>query len=370
MAALTVDVGQLYAARTELQRASDAAALAGASAYATDEMMRIRMGTGGSTSLDLVKSTATARAEEFSTINFTLNEPTRVAPGDIRTGWINVSSATEPMQTSPAARDYNAVEVLVRRDRGASAVNGPVPLFFSGIFGKLYTDSSASAVAVYDDRVSGFNSTVPGVKLLPFTIHEDAFNSELAAGGDSYQWNEPSGPISRAADGIREVRLYPYPLSGSGYSAGDGNFGVLNIGTGHQGVSAERVQIENGAAPSDFEMEIGTSQLVFRDDYGAPVSYDMTGSPGLEATLASSIETLLGEVVGFFLHNNVVLSGSNAIYTIAELRFGRVMDIRLTGPPPLRGFFIQPVSYAGGGVIIDVDAPPTGGLVGLIVLAR
>ncbi len=370
MAALTVDVGQLYAARTELQRAADAAALAGASAYTTDEMMRVRMGTGGGTALTNVKSWAAQRAEEFSVSNHTLGAPTNVQADDIATGWINVNSATDPLNPGPAGKDYNAVHVMVRRSDGEGAVNGPVPLFFSGIFGMLDTDSSASAVAVFDDRFSGFVTTVPGAKILPFTIHEDAFASELAAGGDTYRWNPGSSTISSGSDGIREVRLYPYPLSGGPYEEGDGNFGVLNIGTGNQGIDAERVQIENGVAPSDFEMEIGTSDLTFKDDDGDPVTYDMTGSPGLEATLKEAIESIEGEVIGFFLHDNVILSGSNAIYTITELRFGRVMDIKLTGPPAGKGFYIQPVSYSGGGIRIDTDAPPTGGLVGLVVLAR
>ena len=370
MAALTVDVGQLYAARMELQRAGDAAALAGASAYTTDEMMQIRMGTGGTDALAYVKTLAANRSQEYSNRNMTLGSPTMIEASGVTTGWINVFSASEVIHVSPAAKDYNAVEVRVRRAKGGeTGSNGPVPLFFAPIFGKLYAESSASAVAVFDDRFSGFRTTVPGAKILPFTIHEDAFASELAAGGDSYKWNEPSGPVSNSPDGIREVRLYPYPLSGGPYEEGDGNFGVLNIGTGNQGIDAERVQIENGVAPTDFEMEIGTNELTFKDN-GNPVTYDMTGSPGLEATLKDAISNIQGEVVGFFLHNKVILSGSNAIYTITELRFGRVMDIRLTGPPNLRGFFIQPASYVGGGVVIDIDAPPTGGLVGLIVLAR
>jgi len=370
MSALTVDVGQLYAARNELQRAADAGALAGASAYTSDDMMRVRMGTGEPASLDLVKTTAAARAQELSTLNDTLNAPTRVATGDIHTGWINVRSASEPMNTSPAGRDFNAVGVVVRRDQGEAAVNGPVPLFFSGLFGKHFANSSASAVAVFDDRVRGFSTSAPHPRLLPFTIREEAFYSELTSGGDSYQWNEPGGPVSRAPDGIREVRLYPYPLSGGPYKAGDGNFGVLNIGTGNQGIDAERVQIFNGVSPEDFEMEIGTSELTFVDAGGNPLTYNMTGSPGLEATLKEAIAAIQGEIVGFFLHTQVILTGSNAIYTIRSLRFGRVMDIRLSGPPEQRGFFIQPVSYAGGGVRIDTDAPPTGGLMGQIILAR
>jgi len=73
----------------------------------------------------------------------------------------------------------------------------------------------------------------------------------------------------------------------------------------------------------------------------------------LESILLSGGGLKVGQVIGFFLHTNVVLSGSNATYTITQIRYGRVMDIRLTGPPSQRGFFVQPVSYAGGEVRVD-----------------
>ncbi len=50
-AALTVDVGVMYNTRADLQRAADAATLAGASAYTTDAMMRIRQDVGGQDTL-------------------------------------------------------------------------------------------------------------------------------------------------------------------------------------------------------------------------------------------------------------------------------------------------------------------------------
>ena len=84
----------------------------------------------------------------------------------------------------------------------------------------------------------------------------------------------------------------------------------------------------------------------------------------------AALGEIVGDVVGFFLHDDVVLSGANATYTITEMRFGRVMDIRLTGAPAQRGLFIQPVSYAGSGVRIDHNAPSTGGLLGRLILAR
>ncbi|MCH8147164.1 MAG: hypothetical protein IH987_04110 [Planctomycetes bacterium] len=150
----------------------------------------------------------------------------------------------------------------------------------------------------------------------------------------------------------------------------DRNLARPFIDLGNQGVDSEVEQIQNGVSDTDLVAEIGTSDLTFFGADGAPVTYDMTGSPGLEATLKTSIADIIGQEIGFFLHSDVILSGSNAIYTITQIRYGRVMDIRLTGPPNQRGFFIQPISYVGGDVVISKNAPSSGGLVGRLVLVR
>jgi len=372
MAALTIDVGALYNARADLQRASDAAALAGASAYVTDTMMRVRTGSGGSDTLATVVSMAQSRVVEYTAKNPTLGlSTTSVSAEDIAAGWLNVNSATEALNSNPVPKDYNAVKVTLRRESSElQGANGAVKLYFAPVLGWLVGETQATATAVFDDRVASVQVVEEAADMMPFTIHRDAFEQELAEGGDNYAYNESSGAISSSSDGIREVRIYPYPLSGSGYTEGDGNFGVLNIGTGNQGIAAEEQQIINGVPASDFELEIGTSDLTFYDDGGAPVTYDITGSPGMAASLKTVLATKIGQVVGFFLHDNVILSGSNAIYTITDIRYGRVMDVRLTGNPNERGVFIQPVSYTGGNVRIDPQAPSTGGLVGRLVLAR
>lgn len=372
VAALTIDVGAMFNTRADLQRAADAAALAGASAYNTDAMMTIRMGTGGAATLADVVWRTHSRVNVFANLNPSLGTTaTQVDPADILTGWINVHSASEALHPTAAPNEYNAVQVTVRRSTGeASTSNGPLHFFFAPVFGTLTGDVSASAVAIFDDRFAGVTVSEDGAGLLPFTIHEDAFASELAAGGDQYSYDHDFETVNTTPDGIREIRLYPYPLSGSGYEEGDGNFGVLNIGTGNQGVDAEVTQIRNGVTAADFEMEIGTSDLTLLDDSGQPVTYDITGSPGLEVALKAAISDIVGREVGFFLHDNVVLSGSNAIYTITQIRYGRVMDVRLTGAPNQRGLFVQPTSYAGSEIHIDPQAPSSGGLVGRIVLAR
>ena len=371
-AALTIDVGAMYNVRADLQRAADAAALAGASAYTTDDMMRVRMETGGAETLAQVVGLASSRVTEFSSVNPTFGTSTTwAAPEDITTGWINLNSASDTIHANPQPVDYNAVQVVVRRQAGyGEDSNGPVQLFFAPIFGMLTGETGARAVAVFDDRFAGLTVSEDGAGMLPFTIHEDAFASEWAAGADQYGYDDETGIVTQTPDDIREIRLYPYPLSGDGWAEGDGNFGVLNIGTGNQGLSALREQIRNGVTDTDFEMEVGTSDLTFFEDGGSPATYDITGSPGLDVGLTDAVESKVGDIVGFFLHDNVILSGSNAIYTITQIRFGRVMDIRLTGPPNQRGLYIQPASYVGSDVQIDPDAPSSGGLVGRLVLAR
>ena len=61
-------------------------------------------------------------------------------------------------------------------------------------------------------------------------------------------------------------------------------------------------------------------------------------------------------------------NGANTSYTIVDLRFARVMDVKLNGNP--KYFRIQPVIYSGEGVGTGPNAPSTGGLIGRVVLAR
>ena len=78
-AALTVDLGTLYNARADLQRTADAAALAGASAYVTDEMMQVRVGTAGEGALAYITALGASRAAQFSELNSTIGTSPNVS---------------------------------------------------------------------------------------------------------------------------------------------------------------------------------------------------------------------------------------------------------------------------------------------------
>ena len=361
-AALTVDVGVMYNVRADLQRSADAAALAGAAAYATDKMLQIRQGADGYSGIYEVVGLASGQVNTFAGLNPSLGvSSTYIEPNDIRAGWIDVTSGTNPLQPGVAPDSYNALQVTARRT--SDGANGPIELLFANIFGCSTSETSASAVAVYDDRVGGFDPGAGPGYLLPFTVHRNYFTDALVNGPDSYGFDANDKTVTSAPDGIREFRLFPN-------DSAPGNFGLLNIGTLNQGVDDLRVQIENGVTPEDLEGEIGTSVLTFFDEDGDSVTHDITGSPGLDVSLESSLDLREGDVVAFLLHDQVVEGGANSVYTVTDIRFGRVMDLRLQGAVFNRGLWVQPFSYAGPGVVLNPAAPATNGLAGRIVLVR
>ncbi len=169
--------------------------------------------------------------------------------------------------------------------------------------------------------------------------------------------------MTNSSDGIGEIDIYPGNLA-------PGNFGLLNIGTPNQSTPALAAQIEDGVPPEDLEAEIGTTTLAFFDSSGDAITYPITGNPGLKAALEASVELRVGDIVAFLLHNVVAEQGSNAVYTITDIRFGRLMEVRIQGASHRRGLWIQPVNFAGPGVVLDPAAPSTNGRLGQLVLVR
>ncbi len=360
-AALTIDVGAIYNTRNDLQDAADAAALAAVSAYVSDDMAKVRADKSQSLGIGAVRNTARGRADAAAAINPTLaTYSTVLHNSDITLGWLDPASSTSTLDTSVPAAQYNAVQVVALRTTGSE--NGSVGLYFSAIFGRSHTELGAAATAVYDDRASGIDASA-GPSLLPFTVHENEYESDLAHGDDSFEWDADFETVNAEHDGIREINLYPH-------DGPPGNFGALNIGIPNQSTTGLRDQIENGVASEAFVAEIGTDQVVFYDEFGDPVTYSMSGNTGLSAAVEPSIELRVGEIVGFFIHDQFYEEGANGYYRIKKIVFGRVMDVFLQGNSHHRGIFIQPVNYNGPGVITSPEAPSSEGLLGKITLAR
>ena len=362
VAALTIDVGAMFNTRADLQRTADAAALAGVSGYVTDDMMLVRRDEGGSELFSDVRLLAQNRVTQIGFSNDTYGTGgTYLAESDITLGWIDVASGTSPIDAALSVNQYNAVQVVARRT--SETPNGPVNFLFAAIFGLYHGNVTATATAAFDDRALGFDPGVSPGYLLPFTVNKDEYEAQLAAGNDNYSFDNSAGTVANSADGIGEIDIYPGSLA-------PGNFGLLNIGTPNQGAAALGEQIQNGVSPEDIEAEIGSTTLAFFDSSGYPITHQVTGDPGLTVSLEADVETRVGDVVAFLLHSMVVQEGSNAVYTITDIRFGRLMDVRIQGAVHRRGLWIQPVNFAGPGVILDPAAPSTNGRLGQLVLVR
>ncbi|MEE8170933.1 MAG: VWA domain-containing protein [Phycisphaerae bacterium] len=136
VAALAIDTGMMFSARSELQTAADAAALAAADALT------------GNTSAE---SSVRIRAAEYAELNpVQFDGVTIDSFSDVVLGNAVYDSATGGYVFTPGAMPYDAVSVSVRRD--ATSADGPVQLMFSPLFSSGTAEISASAVAMLMPR--------------------------------------------------------------------------------------------------------------------------------------------------------------------------------------------------------------------------
>lgn len=133
-AALAVDVGLLYNARGDLQRAADAGAMAGA-------------GVLTSRSVDEARSAAV----EFVEQNPALGRKVTVdSMKDVVFGRANYDPQANAYHFTATTILPDAVQVTVRF--ADDSPNGPLPLVFARIFGKPFADVSATAIAAVAPR--------------------------------------------------------------------------------------------------------------------------------------------------------------------------------------------------------------------------
>jgi hypothetical protein len=360
-AALTVDVGLLQNAKADLQRAVDAAALAGASAYFSDTALR-------KDDYELTQL-VTGRSQAISLQNPTLGRPTILEAADILVGRHDFDNPSGPLLYSGSP---NAVHATARRVQGGA--NGPVPFIFAPLWGVFHGDVTASARAATSDHFAGLQIVENAYPvLLPFTIDKDLWDDQVASGPDQFSYDDDNGTVDELADGISEAHLFPIKIWGEGQEyvpeddEGAGNFGLVNI-AGSGSASQVGYQIENGISADEMEAEFGGPELLYSDEQGNAITHQISGTPGITASIKSSLEQRVGDVVGFFIHDTVTGVGSGTCFRNVGIRFGRIMNVKLTGNP--KGLVIQPVAYAGPAVIVHEAAPPTGGQVGCVMLVQ
>jgi len=368
-AAMAVDIGHLYVARTELQRAADAAALAGA--------LALGRGSDDDPYGDYYRSSDDiySQAEQYANLNAVVGRGVVLnRDSDVRIGYLQYPrDLTTALQIVPLDA-CNAVQVIARRD--AYNADGRITLFFAPILGINSSNVSASAIAVLDDRFYGYSPGKSG-PAIPFSVDENVWNDQIVSGNgpDEYSYDSETGYVRSSPDGTSEVKLFPEKIKDI-EDEGAGNFGIVHIGPGEGALGTSVIvdQITNGISGDDFVSMTGEPLIkFFHQVSGEPivydaVSYDILGDPGLKVGLEAAMRAKIGKTVGFFLHSSVAEQGANTIFNIVGMRFGRVMEVDLHGGD--KAIVIQPAAYYGPDILTSPYVPTTDRTVGRLELVR
>lgn len=329
--ALAVDTSVLAVARNQLGIASDAAALAGASALADERRLN------PNANLDLIFNAARVRAREFAEQNQVLgtmptvfenssNDPS----GDIVLGRIaNPANPASPFQTDASLQsNYNSVQVRVARsaERG-----GIVPTFFAKVMGihgsSVQVTGTASAL---NYSVAGYTSEPnKNADLLPFaldrTTYEEMIDPSIQT-SDNYTINLSTRAVSNGPDGIKESVLFPT-------WKGPGNWGTVNIGVSNNSTNTLRDQILDGVTPQQLKTYAGGELTLNLTDAFGKKYVMLDGNPGISAGMKSALEEIIGQPRTLPIYEWASGNGNNMEYKIVDFAPVRVMAINFQGNP-------------------------------------
>ena len=332
--ALVADIMVVATAHHQLSIAADAGALAGADALADDRRLAPVV------NLDPIFATARSRARKIATLNEVLGDAPVVQTntinsegGDIVLGYFADSrDPASPFLTDATYRSrYNSVRVRGARtdDRG-----GPVPPFFSRIWGRDGSRVSASATATaLNYEVAGFKITPnKNADLLPIILdyqtYEDMIDPSVST-TDQYRYDPASKQVWSGPDGVEESKLYPVK---NGYP---GNWGTVKIGVSNNSTSTLGAQIRYGVTPQQLGNYPGGRLELDRVD-SRGVSYTMLGgNPGISSGIKDDLEAIIGlpRTIPLYDPDGSGGNGNNAKYKIVGFAPVRVLSVSFKGNP-------------------------------------
>lgn len=347
--ALAVDVGVLYNARAEAQRAADAAALAGAWELLDEDRLT------GTPEMSLEEQLARQSAAEYAARNMVRGVSPEVdlntenlADGDVVVGYLYDPTNLDEALSTALPNQFNSVFVRVRRD---TVLNGPVQLLFAGILGFNTSNVQAEATATFKDGIVGYKVESEeewcNADLLPYTLlvttWEGLLDGTHPKCTDDYTvtLNDPDDPSSIATvtsgpDGIGEINLFP----GAGATQlPPGNSGTVDICNPNNSTSDIARQILYGINADDFSYCDCPGELRLGED-GTVV---LNGDTGISAGVKDELAAIIGHPRGiplFSEHDDG--PGNNADYTIVGFGGIRIVNVRLTGSKHTKEVVIQP----------------------------
>lgn len=331
--AFGVDLGALYVARCELQRAADAAALSAAWELIDEDALT------RNSNYPLLKEGARNTAISFATMNKVLGKTLYIPSSDVDVGYIEDPTSAGASLDVVATEAPNAVRVRVKR---TSLQNGPISFGFAKVLGIFSEDLEAEATAALLTNFGGFRAPSDGGNLgiLPIALDQETWNSMLSGGGsDNWAWDESTQTVSVGSDGIKEVNLYPI---GNG---SPGNRGTVDIGSNSNSTADLSRQIVQGITPCDL------------DHHGGELKFDnngklfLNGDTGISAGIKDDLASIKGQPRAIPIFTQVQGPGNNATYTIVKFVGIRILDVKLTGSQSSKRVLVQPATMVARGAI-------------------
>ncbi|HUU98422.1 MAG TPA: pilus assembly protein TadG-related protein [Phycisphaerae bacterium] len=325
--ALSVDMGRLYVAKAELQRAADAAAHAAAWQLLNEDRLKPY-------ALEDILDAARRQAADMAAANDVLNAaPIVDSLQDVVIGRLNdLSDLEEPMSFGDEER-WNAVRVTVQRstERG-----GSILLYFAPILGFSEKDLGAQATAAFEDGIDGFEVTdqTGNAPLLPYALKNESWQDLMGSPFDNYTYDPDTGEVSDGPDGLPEINVFPGGTDD--WQVAPGNFGTVDIGGDDNSASDLGRQISEGISAEDLAYHGGKLEL------GEDGYVDLNGDTGISAGVKDELEEIMGQPRVIPLFSDVWDPGNNATFRIVGWGGIRIMHVRLTGAEDKRQVIVQP----------------------------
>lgn len=290
---LVADLGHVFVTKAELQNTADAAALAA--------VVDIQLGE------DIAEVSAT----DFGQTHWVAGSSIIITPEDVQFGHYDGGTGVFQAGASPV----NSVSVMARRT--SNSPSGPLPLFFSAMFGKDVTDVSAKSIALLDSQVVGVKGKS---RLIPYSV----INSVVDANGDGlYDIGE-------------SINMHPKKDA-------PGNFGFLNFDGGSGDTPEVQYWIENGY-DQEFIVPPGGS---------IPIS----GSTGVNGnSLTPSFLKIIDQVVFMPVHDGVGEQGANALFNVVGFLAVRIKAVKLIGKEEERYINAELISFNSSVLVTDPQA--------------
>lgn len=335
--ALSVDMGRLYVAKAELQRAADAAAHAAAWQLLNEDRLKPYL-------LDDILDAARHQAADIAAANDVLNAaPIVDSVEDVVIGRLDdLFDLEEPMSFGDGTR-WNAVRVTVQRnaERG-----GSILLYFAPILGFSEKDLGAQATAAFEDGIGGFEVTdrSGNAELLPFAIKSDVWSDLLLSLVDEYTCDQETGEVSVGPDGIAELNIFP----GDGeWQLPPGNFGTVDIGAWDNSTADIARQILEGVSAEDLAYFGGRLEL------GEDGYVDLNGDTGISAGVKDELAAIKGRARAVPIFREVWGPGDNATFRIVGFVGIRIMHVKLVGAPCRKEVIVQPAYVVDDSALAD-----------------